>query len=251
MEEGAAVRDGDGELGPLARRTYLRVREMAMTYALKPGERVNESDLARRLDVSRTPLREAMSRLVSEGLLTVAGRGFSTPPLDVKEVFDLYETRLALETSTVRLACERIAPEAVAGLRAHLAESARVGEAEPLETLLRLDEGFHERLAAASGNGELERLVRALNRRIHFVRWIDMEGRRGATQADHRAILDAVAAGDADTAVAVIRPHIERRLDQIVDVIKEGHARLGMGGGMSGSWGGEARPEGGSPWTRR
>ena len=120
-------------------------------------------------------------------------------------------------------------------------------ETEPLETLLRLDEGFHERLAAASGNGELERLVKALNRRIHFVRWIDMEGRRDGTQADHRAILEAVAAGDGDAAAAVIGPHIERRLDQIVDVIKEGHARLGMGGGMAAAWAGRPRPGGGSP----
>ena len=238
--------DGE-ELGPVAHRTYLRVRELAMTYALKPAERINESDLARRLDVSRTPLREALNRLASEGLLTVAGRGFSAPPLDVKEVFDLYETRVALETSTVRLAAERITPEALAELRDHLAGSSRVRETEPLETLLRLDEGFHERLAMASGNGELERLVKALNRRIHFVRWIDMEGRRDGTQADHRAILEAVAAGDGDAAVAVIGPHIERRLDQIVDVIKEGHARLGMGRGMAGSWVGGARQEGGSP----
>ena len=177
----------------------------------------------------------------------MAGRGFSAPPLDVKEVFDLYEARVALETSTVRLASGRITPEALAELRDYLARSARVEETEPLETLLRLDEGFHERLAAASGNGELGRLVEALNRRIHFVRWIDMEGRRDGTQADHRAILEAVAAGDGDAAAAVIGPHIERRLDQIVDVIKEGHARLGMGGGMAASRAGEARPGGGSP----
>lgn len=206
---------------------------MAMTYRLRPGERLHEGELARALGVSRTPLREAMHRLVSEGLLVArAGRGFFTRPLDVKELFDLYETRLAVESATVSLACRRIDADALADLRAYTEQSASVQESAPLETLLALDEGFHERVARACGNEELLRVLRNINARVHFFRWIDMAGRRHATQSDHRAIVEALAARDADGAIDVMRPHIERRLDQIVEVIRDGHARLGMGEGM-------------------
>ena len=92
----------------LSQRAYGRLREMAINYRFRPGERLNEGALAKDLQLSRTPLREAMHRLVSEGLLhLVSGRGFFARPLDVKEVCDLYEARLALETAIVRLACSR------------------------------------------------------------------------------------------------------------------------------------------------
>ena len=223
-----------GAVPPLSERAYRALREMAMTYRLPPGQRLNEGELARRLAVSRTPLREALHRLVSEGLLTArAGRGFFARPLDVKEVFDLYETRLAVESATVALAAERGAPASLGALREWVERSAAVQESAPVETLLALDEGFHERVAEAAGNAELLRLLRNVNARVHFVRWIDMSGRRDATQADHRAIVEAIAGGDAPAAVAIVRPHIARRLDQIVEVIGEGHARLGTGRGMA------------------
>ena len=218
---------------PQSERAYSALRDMAMTYRLRPGERLHEGDLARALGVSRTPLREAMHRLVSEGLLTArAGRGFFTRPFDVKELFDLYETRLAVESATVSLACERIDTDALADLRAYLDRSTSVRENAPLETLLAFDEGFHERVARASGNEELLRVLRNINARVHFFRWIDMAGRRHVTQSDHRALVEALAARDVSAAIGVIRPHIERRLDQIAEVIRDGHARLGMGEGM-------------------
>lgn len=219
---------------PVSERTYLRLRDMAMTFAFRPCERLNETTLSAELKVSRTPLREAMNRLTSEGLLVqTAGRGFSARPFDVKEIFDLYEMRLALEPTSVRLACERISSSDVAAMNSHLDQSISVQCTAPLSDLLRFDEGFHERVAAASGNNELLRMMRELNRRIHFFRWVDMEGRRDATQADHRAIMQAIASRDADAGVAIMRVHIERRLDQIVDGIREGHARLWTGAGLA------------------
>lgn len=216
----------------LSQRAYARLREMAINYRFRPGERLNEGALARELAVSRTPLREAMHRLVSEGLLDlVSGRGFYARALDVKEVFDLYEARLALETSIVGLACERASPAWLAETGRYLDRSVRAHESEPLERLLELDEGFHERLAESTGNRELLRALRSINARIHFFRWIDMQGRRDNTQAEHRALVAAIGAGDAARAVEITRTHITRRLDQIVDGIREGYAQLYMGTG--------------------
>ena len=216
----------------LSQRAYERLREMAMTYSFRPGERLNEGELARQLDVSRTPVREAMHRLVSEGLLVlVAGRGFHARPLEVKDVYDLYEARLALETAAVALAAERASPNWLAAIDAYLDESVKAQEEAPLERLLQFDEGFHERVAEASGNRELLHMLRNVNARIHFFRWADMQGRRDRTQAEHRALVAAIRARDPLRAAEIARAHITRRLDQIVTVVREGYALLYMGQG--------------------
>src|SRR3546814_18030712 len=92
----------------LSQRAYVALRAMAMSYRFQPGQRLNEGELARELEISRTPLREAMHRLVSEGLLAlVSGRGFFARPLGVKEVFDLYAARPGLEIEIVPTHCAR------------------------------------------------------------------------------------------------------------------------------------------------
>lgn len=201
-----------------------------MSYRFQPGQRLNEGELARDLEISRTPLREAMHRLASEGLLAlVPGRGFFARPLEVKEVFDLYEARLGLEVAIVQLACKRASDEWLSAMEAYLENSARVQESAPIEQLLQLDEGFHERVAEVTGNAELLRMLRNINARIHFFRWVDMQGRRDVTQSEHKALIAAIRARDVQTASDLTRAHINRRLDQIVEVMREGYARLGMG----------------------
>src|SRR3546814_9325095 len=113
----------------LSQRAYVALRAMAMSYRFQPGQRLNEGELARELEISRTPLREAMHRLVSEGLLAlVSGRGFFARPLEVKEVFDLYEARLGLEIAIVQLACERATDEWLAAMDVYLDDSVQAQE---------------------------------------------------------------------------------------------------------------------------
>ncbi len=215
-----------------SQRVYSALRCMAMTYRLPPGQRLNEGALARDLNVSRTPLREALHRLASEGLIVaVPGRGFQARPLDVKEVFDLYEARLAVESAIVELASERANPDSLDAIDAYLDESVREHETAPIERLVQLDEGFHERVAALTGNGELVRMLRSINARIHFFRWVDMHGRRDNTQSEHRALIAAMRARDRDRAREVVRAHITRRKEQVVEGIRDGYGRLFTGAG--------------------
>jgi DNA-binding GntR family transcriptional regulator len=211
-------------------RLHETLRAMVIGYDIKPDERVNEVELARRLAVSRTPLREALNRLASEGLLVTApNRGFRSRPLDTKEVFDLYEARRIVEVAGVQLACERAAASDIAALARFWDEAIARGERQGSATqLVELDEQFHERLLGLAGNAELARALERINAHIHFVRWIDLgrEERRRGTYAEHRALLDALAARDAERCTAILGSHISRRLDQIVDVIKEGVVRL-------------------------
>jgi DNA-binding GntR family transcriptional regulator len=166
-----------------------------------------------------------------EGYLTTAkSRGFFGRHLDAKGIFGLYEFRCAVESEAVRLAAERASEEELNELRKFVQASRDEREDEQALKLLRLDEQFHERIALLSRNDEFLRTIKSLNGRIHFVRWIDMQnGRRSQTQSEHLAIVEAMIRRDVSEAAGLMRAHITRRLDQIVEVIKVGFAEIYMG----------------------
>jgi len=211
-------------------RIYERIKTMAMTFAIPPGERINEVELSRALNVSRTPLREALNRLMVEGFLTRApNRGFSGRPLDAKQVYDLYELRLSLEKATVHIACERATDVELAALERFVKASEDRPEDTDAASLLALDEQFHERIAELTRNDEMVRTLRSINARIHYVRWIDMrEGQRKHTQQEHLQIVRALRDRDPEQAADLVDGHISMRLDQIVDVIRVGIAEIYM-----------------------
>src|SRR5580658_856099 len=93
-------------------RVYVELYRMTVDFQFLPGERLNEAVLAKSLGVSRTPLRTALARLAAEGLLTYSiGNGFSCCTLDEQQIRDLYEFRIALEQTAVRLAIDRATEE--------------------------------------------------------------------------------------------------------------------------------------------
>jgi DNA-binding GntR family transcriptional regulator len=214
----------------LAEEVFARLRDMAIRYELKPGERLNEVELAERLGVSRTPVREALYRLAQDGFLVESGRGYSRRPLDVKETLDLYEARSAVEAECVRLAAVRASDKALDDIEKFLESSIRTPSNAPASKLVELDEGFHERIARAANNTELLRMLTSLNERIRFIRWISMETvGRDNTQAEHRRIIAALRTRKADLAEQLIRGHITKRTDQIVAAITAGLARIYLG----------------------
>ena len=223
------TRDDNGS-DSVVDRVYEQLKAMSVSYELKPGERLNEGELAKRLGVSRTPLREALNRLNTEGFLRFTpGKGFFCRELDAHEIFDLYELRKSIEVASVRLAVKRANDEEIDALLAFLdATGPDPGERSSIE-LVELDESFHERLMAMSANAEMLRVLRNVNARIRFVRWIDMDRiNRANTQAEHRAVLHALKARDEGACVYVLERHIDRRLDTITSAIKEGYAQIYM-----------------------
>ncbi len=211
-------------------RVYDRVQQMAITYAFRPGERINEVELAARLNVSRTPLREALNRLVAEGFLVVKpSLGFFCRSLDPNEVYNLYDFRASLEMQTSRLAVERASDEALQSLvRSVAVESEATDELE----LLKRDEAFHLQIAELTGNSEFVNVLRSLNNRIHFTRWIDMRSRNDSRQ-EHILIARTLAARDAGEATRLMETHIRRRHQQIVDIIKIGYGEIFMSSNTS------------------
>lgn len=209
-------------------RVYESLKAMAVSFQFKPGERLNEGDVARNLGVSRTPLREALNRLSIEGFLRlVPGKGYFCRDLNPKDIYDLYELRKTIEVASVRLAVGRASDASIDELLAFLDTTGPDPGDRKAEELVALDEEFHEQLMFMSGNGEMLRVLRNVNARIRFVRWIDMDRiHRGQTQLEHRSVLKHMKDRDMDGCSEVLEKHISRRIDEIVSAIKEGFAKI-------------------------
>ena len=213
--------------GLTATDVYHQLKEMVILFKIRPEERVNESELAASLGVRRTPLREALHRLVAENMLTlVPNRRFSGRKLVRQEVFDLYELRNALEMAAIALALERASDQAIAALRqSWTAVMEHAPQRSTLDLVLE-DEAFHVALAQLSGNQEMANSLGAINARIRFFRWIDLEERRTELYDDHLVILDALQRRDAAACASLVNEHIAQRMEDIVSFIQAGVVRL-------------------------
>ncbi len=206
---------------------YLAVKDMAILFEFKPGERINEVELAQRLGASRTPLREALNRLVAEGFLVLKqDRGFFCRDLKPREMYELYQFRAVLEVAAIRLACEQATEQEVADLAWFLNEPGPHEGGRSSEEMVVLDEQFHEKIMALSRNMEMFRTLKNINARIKYFRWVDMDSKREGTHQEHRAIVEALVARDADLAARLMQAHIARRLEQITAAIKESFSRI-------------------------
>ena len=215
-------------------RTYRHIKGMAASYAFKPEARINESELAKQLSTSRTPLREALNRLVAEGFLTFKnGQGFFCRSLTPSEIMNLYEARAAIECEAVRLASLRATDAQLDELETFLRECQTRYQpgTSPVE-LVQMDEAFHLRLTALSGNAEMVRMLENMNGRIHYIRLIDLKhlsarnGLEVMTIDPHKSILKAVRRRDVDGSEDEMRKHIERRLEAIKENVRYAFAEL-------------------------
>ena len=218
-------------------RVYATLRDMAINFDFKPGERLNETALTSKLNVSRTPLREALNRLVAEGFLTLAkGQGFFCRPLSPEQILELYQLRCALETEALRHGVEVATDAEIAEFCAYLdAKETTYDSCDDLTELLKMDEEFHMRLAGLSGNNELCRMLKNVNERIRYVRLVNLRQLRGmdCTEAGentflsaHRAIANAVQNRDTQTALTALRAHIERRSEQTIELVRLAYSQL-------------------------
>lgn len=206
---------------------YCLLKEMAVNFKLKPGEKINEATLAKDLAASRTPLREALNRLVAERFFEFkSGKGFYCRELSATAVFELYETREILESAAVRLACARGSDLDIDNLKTMLENNGLDYEGKTVGETAALDEGFHLGIARLSENNELVRQIKHMNERIRFIRWIDLSTRGLKTKGAHTAILEAIQARDVDRAAELMRSHISVRMERVVAIVKEGYSNI-------------------------
>ncbi|AYD65696.1 GntR family transcriptional regulator [Achromobacter spanius] len=198
----------------LADTAYGALKRDILDFRLAPGDRFTETEIADRLQVSRTPVREALFRLEREGYLEVRQRnGWLVKPLDFNTLDHFYELRSVLETAAVHALClPAQGPDPLRALQS-LADTWLVAPSDRSsdgEWLADLDERFHIDLVAAAGNPEIARVHRAATERIRIVRRLDftLQDRIDNTYEEHGAILRAVLARDGAAAAQLLQAHI-------------------------------------------
>ncbi len=210
------------ELEPVERRSTAaivadRLRTAIMRGTFPPGTQLGEVELAARLGVSRGPLREAMQRLVAEGLLrSERHRGLFVRELDAADVRDVYTARTAVERAAglLLLAGDRVA--AAERLTAALNRMEAVPD-DPV-ALADADHAFHAELVAASGSPRLRRMADVLlvETRMCLAALQETLPPAAALIAEHRALRDAVRDGDAERMAAVLEAHMADAVDRIL-----------------------------------
>lgn len=204
---------------------YSRLRSEILSLELVPGERLSERGLEAVLGASRTPIRAALMRLENEGLTRRLGRGWQVTPIDLTEVREAMEYREALESAAVALAAERAEDSELDALR-EIAEAHRDRDDE--ETGLRDGSSFHIALARLSGNRFLVDGMTGALTRLSRTRWLEMRSPEARAQArdEHVAIVAALAARDAEEAVARVRAHNRGTRDRLLATLTDERRRL-------------------------
>jgi DNA-binding GntR family transcriptional regulator len=175
---------------------------------LRPGQRMRETELASLLNVSRTPVREAIRRLNSEGLVVLAGsRGMTVAELDKQQVRELYALRATLEGSAARLAAQHASPDELAAMREFLLMSPNASAEENA----RINRLFHQAIHEASHNRYLERSLAQMSDWLALLpgTTYQVAGRPAAAHVEHSAILAAIEGRAPEEAERLARHHIE------------------------------------------
>lgn len=192
---------------------HRRLKEMILNFEFYPGTRLTEGELSERFGVSRTPIREAVQRLEMERLMTVRPKqGCFVRALDIDEINDYYQVRMALERLMLQLVIERMPRQALLDLAAEWAPSQIPTDVIDVETMALRDESFHLALATGCGNRVLVQKLREINEHIHIIRRLDFTdaGRIEATYREHHALCQCLLDGRLDEALALLQSHIER-----------------------------------------
>ena len=194
---------------------YESIRRALVEGRFAPGERLREVALAQQLGISPTPVREALARLKQEGLIEFEPRrGAVVPQLGPDDVVEVYELREVLEGFAARRAAERhdTAPQRqrLARLAAIVTEAGQLADRQHTPEYNRLDSELHQTLLEMAENQRLLRVYRSVHAQVQAVRRraIHLPGRPAKSHREHRRIVAAIRAGDADRAEAETRRHI-------------------------------------------
>ncbi|MCW2667084.1 MAG: GntR family transcriptional regulator [Frankiales bacterium] len=216
-QEGFGIKS-DKKLSP-----YERIQQAITDGTLAPGSPLVESQVATWCGISRTPVREALTRLEQDGLVERGDRGLVVRRRSPEEILDIYETRCVLEATVARVAAERHTSFDRIRLERllRLCDEAETGDSAARQ---RLNREFHHGIWLASHNESLVDLLSRLN--LHLVRYpattLGHPGRWEASLAEHRRLVEAVLARDPDRAAEAAREHFTRARDIRLLLLEQG-----------------------------
>jgi DNA-binding GntR family transcriptional regulator len=203
---------------------YASVRDAIVSTELEPGRQISENELAARLGVSRTPVREALARLRDDRLVEIVPQlGTFVSRISVAGVDDAQFVREALECSAVRLAAERADRGDIAALDSLLAYQVVARDAADADRFFALDDEFHSTLCELSGRGIAWDIVARANGHLNRVRRLSLAHPSYLAEmvAEHKDVLDAVRRGEPDAAEEALRHHLRMVLSDLPAIQRE------------------------------
>jgi len=197
----------------LAQRAYDDLKALFLKGAYVPGDFLTEGELARRLRMSKTPVRTALTRLEMDGFVAVSPQqGIVVREPSIHEVIDLFDIRMALETFVVKRLSTTITPEQIARLRANLEEQDRAVKARDNAQSTKLDTEFHLMLCEFAGNREILEVMERLRSKLHRI-ILGIQNKNPGRIADgareHEGIAEAIFQGRGDQAAQRVVQHLE------------------------------------------
>lgn len=200
---------------------YDRLKDALRHASIPPGEPLSENRISKVMGLSRTPVREAMQMLSQEGLVEITpGRGITVAARSFRQILDVLYIRLILEPELTRLAAENITPKQLDILWDSLQKMEEAVENEDRPGWSVADTTWHDTLSEACPNQLLGEMVLQMCNRIHRYASIDhtlkFRQLRNGT-AEHRLIVEAIAAGDAEAAGEAMRAHLESLRENLFD----------------------------------
>jgi DNA-binding GntR family transcriptional regulator len=215
--------DRFANVGTAADTAYAVLREAIVTNALKPGTRLRADDLARKLGVSKTPVREALRKLQAEELITLQpGNALTVKSISEEQLLEIYYTREALEGMAARLAAENAGQIELAKLRAICEEMKAPGAPGNLKHFRHLSGEFQLALFRAARNETLYRLLKHLQEQIRQFggTTLTQPGRAKEVMAYAKALLTAIEKRDPDAAERIARSNRRRTLELRVKMLR-------------------------------
>lgn len=204
----------------LHQRIAAHLRELLTQGSLKPGSKLNERELCEMLNVSRTPLREAIRLLAAEGLVVLEpGRGAFALMLSDADIAHTFDVVASLEGLAGELAAKRITDQELAELRALQHEMKAAFERRDLPAYYRLNAQAHDLINAAAGNPVLRETWRQVNSRMHALRFRSNQDEVKWAHAlkEHAQIVDALQKRDGPTVRQLLESHLYRKRDAVLE----------------------------------
>jgi DNA-binding GntR family transcriptional regulator len=209
---------------PLRDVVFKTLREAILRGDLKPGERLMELQLAAKLGVSRTPIREAIRMLEQEGLaVTIPRRGAEVARMTLKDMEDVLEIREALDELAVQIACTRITQEQLDRLRKVKEEFELCTRGSDVKKIAQADVAFHDVIYEATGNPKLVSMLSNLREQIYRYRVEYLKDSRNypVLIREHETILEALRARDKERATAAMQEHVANQAAAVKEIIQK------------------------------
>ena len=211
------------EFLPLRDVVFNTLRQAILTGELKPGERLMEIYLAKKLGVSRTPIREAIRKLELEGLVTmIPRRGAEVAQITEKSMNDVLEVRRALDVLCVELACDRITEEELEQLKAACEAFEAAVKTKDAKKIAHADVALHDIIVCATGNQRLIQLVNNLSEQMYRYRfeYIKDSSQHERLVEEHRVIYQSLVEKDKEAVFQAAKPHIDHQEISIIRQIR-------------------------------